>query len=105
MQRVTTISLNRNAYQLEADAHARLEDGNAAMQRGDYENALRELRPLAEEGVAEAQQGLGILAGQLMRHVGLTPQFHGQGIDQRPARIREGQVLNAQGRHRGAQSE
>ena len=25
MQRVTTISLNRNAYQLEADAHARLE--------------------------------------------------------------------------------
>ena len=32
-----------------------LEDRSAAYQRGDYETALPPLRPLAEQGIAEAQ--------------------------------------------------
>jgi uncharacterized protein len=36
-----------------------LEDGNAAYKRGDYTRALRLLRPLADQGVAEAQNMLG----------------------------------------------
>ncbi len=37
--------------------------GDAAYQRGDYATAIRELRPLAEQGVAEAQYSLGIMYG------------------------------------------
>ncbi len=33
----------------------------AAYQRGDYATAIRELRPLAEQGVAEAQFLLGVM--------------------------------------------
>ncbi len=36
-------------------------DFAAAFQRGDYATAIRELRPLAEQGVAEAQFNLGIM--------------------------------------------
>lgn len=36
-----------------------LEDGNAAVERGDYATALRFWRPLAEQGSAEAQCSLG----------------------------------------------
>ena len=35
------------------------EDGHAAYARGDYANALNLLRPLAEQGLAEAQINLG----------------------------------------------
>jgi hypothetical protein len=37
------------------------EDGVAAYQRGDYTTALRLLRPLAEQGDADAQYNLGVL--------------------------------------------
>ncbi len=33
----------------------------AAYPRGDYAMAIRELRPLAEQGVAEAQSNLGVM--------------------------------------------
>ncbi len=34
-----------------------------ALQRGDYATAIRELRPLAEQGDAEAQYNLGVMYG------------------------------------------
>jgi uncharacterized protein len=37
------------------------EDGTAAFERGDYQTALREWRPLAEKGIAGAQFGLGVM--------------------------------------------
>jgi TPR repeat protein len=37
------------------------EDADAAYQRGDYATALRLLKPLAEQGFAEAQYNLGFL--------------------------------------------
>ena len=37
------------------------EKGLEAYQRGDYETALREFRPLAEQGYAEAQYSLGLM--------------------------------------------
>ena len=46
------------------------EDGKAAYQSGDYETALRLWRPLADQGNAEAQAGLGWM------------YFHGQGVAQ-----------------------
>ncbi len=38
-----------------------LEDGFTAYEKGDYATALRLWRPLAEQGNAEAQVGLGLL--------------------------------------------
>ena len=51
----------------------RFEDGKAAYQSGDYETALRFWRPLADQGNAEAQNGLGVA------YVG------GHGVPQDPA--------------------
>ncbi len=48
---------------LTAPAWAGLDEGRAAFQRGDYATALREWRPLAEQGVAEAQYNLGVMYG------------------------------------------
>ncbi|HEV8700613.1 MAG TPA: tetratricopeptide repeat protein [Candidatus Polarisedimenticolia bacterium] len=45
------------------DAWAGLDEGMAAYQRGDYQTALRELQPLAERGVFEAQFVLGVMYG------------------------------------------
>jgi TPR repeat protein len=42
-------------------AAGQLEDGQAAYQRGDYEAAIRLLRPVADQGNAEAQFGLGAM--------------------------------------------
>ncbi len=42
-------------------AWADIQDGRAAYERGDYQTALREWRPLAEQGLAEAQWSLGVL--------------------------------------------
>jgi len=42
-------------------AWADYQDGEAAYERGDYQTALREWRPLAEQGLAEAQWTLGVL--------------------------------------------
>ncbi len=44
---------------LTAPAWAGMDEGVAAHKRGDYATALREFRPLAEQGVAEAQYNLG----------------------------------------------
>ena len=47
---------------LAVPAHAGpLEDGVAAYDRGDYETALRLLRPLAEQGFSKAQVTLGYM--------------------------------------------
>ncbi|MEE8253826.1 MAG: hypothetical protein V3R17_07830 [Hyphomicrobium sp.] len=37
----------------------RLEEGSAAYWRGDYTAALQEFKPLAEQGIAEAQYSVG----------------------------------------------
>ncbi len=37
------------------------QEGLDAFDRGDYETALKEWRPLAEQGVAKAQYGLGFM--------------------------------------------
>ncbi len=46
---------------LTAPAWAGLDEGAAAYKRGDYATALRELRPLAEQGDAKAQYRLGVM--------------------------------------------
>ena len=44
-----------------APARAGLDEGVAAYDRGDYATALREWRPLAEQGNAKAQYNLGAM--------------------------------------------
>ncbi len=46
---------------LAAPARAGFADGVAAFDRGDYETAMREFRPLAEQGDARAQFNLGAM--------------------------------------------
>ncbi len=46
---------------LAAPARAGFDEGVAAYERGDYETALREFRPLAEQGLASAQYSLGLM--------------------------------------------
>ena len=46
---------------LAAPAWAGWDEGVAAYDRGDYETALREFRPLAEQGNARAQNRLGLM--------------------------------------------
>ena len=46
---------------LAAPAGAGFDEGLAAYGRGDYETALREWRPLAEQGLAVAQFNLGLM--------------------------------------------
>ncbi len=41
--------------------HAGLDEGLAAYKAGDYASALREFRPLAEQGNASAQYNLGFM--------------------------------------------
>ena len=48
---------------LTAPAWAGFAEGLAAFDRGDYATALREFRPLAEQGTAEAQYNLGVMYG------------------------------------------
>ncbi len=47
-----------------APARAGLDEGVAAYQRGDYATALREWRPLAEQGNAGTQRVLGVMYGK-----------------------------------------
>ncbi len=49
---------------LATPAWADFQDGLAAYWRGDYAAALRELRPLAEQGHADAQFNLGVMYSQ-----------------------------------------
>ncbi len=46
---------------LTAPGWAGLDEGVAAYKRGDYATALREWRPLAEQGHAKAQNNLGFM--------------------------------------------
>ncbi len=46
---------------LTAPAWAGVDEGVAAYMRGDYATALREWRPLAEQGYASAQNNLGLI--------------------------------------------
>ena len=46
---------------LAAPAWAGFDEGFAAYERGDYETALREWEPLAEQGHAEAQFNIGLM--------------------------------------------
>ena len=46
---------------LTTPAGADFQDGVAAFDRGDYEVALREWKPLAEQGHSEAQTQLGFI--------------------------------------------
>ena len=46
---------------LAAPARAGLDEGFAAAKRGDFATALREWRPLAEQGNAAAQYNLGLM--------------------------------------------
>ena len=46
---------------LSAPAWAGFDEGVTAYNRGDYETALREMRPLAEQGNAPAQFNLGVM--------------------------------------------
>ncbi len=55
---------------LTAPAGAGLKEGFAAYHRGDYATAIREWRPLAKQGVADAQYNLGIMYD------------HGEGVPQ-----------------------
>ena len=61
------------AIALARPAVAGLDEGKAAFERGDYETAMRELLPLAEQGVSEAQLGVGVMYA------------NGQGVAQNPA--------------------
>ncbi len=49
---------------LTAPAWAGVDEGVAAYERGDYATALRESRPLAEQGNAIAQNNLGLMYDQ-----------------------------------------
>ncbi len=44
-----------------APAWAGFDEGEAAYRRGDYATAIREWRPLAKQGVADAQHNLGLM--------------------------------------------
>ncbi len=41
--------------------NARIREGLSALDRGDYEAAFKELKPLAKQGLAEAQYNLGLM--------------------------------------------
>ena len=49
---------------LTAPAWAGFDEGVAAYNRGDYATAIREWRPLAKQGVADAQYNLGVMYGE-----------------------------------------
>ncbi len=49
---------------LTAPAWAGVDEGEATYKRGDYATALGELRPLAEQGHAEAQYNLGVMSAK-----------------------------------------
>ncbi len=57
---------------LTAPGWAGLDEGAAAAKRGDHATALREWRPLAEQGHAEAQYNLGVMYD---RGLGMTQDY------------------------------
>ena len=64
MRKLTTIICLTLAVLLGSarmSASADFQKGAAAAQRGDYSTALREWKPLAEQGNADAQNNLGLM--------------------------------------------
>ncbi len=57
---------------LTAPAWAGWDEGFAAYKRGDYATALREFRPLAEQGMADGQTSLGFM---YMRGLGVPQDY------------------------------
>ena len=55
------VLLGALAHALAGPARAGLDEGVAAYVRGDWAAALREFRPLAEKGEADAQSTLGLM--------------------------------------------
>jgi TPR repeat protein len=55
---------------LATPAGAGFDEGVAAYKRGDYTTALREFRPIAEQGDAPAQYTLGVRYDKLLNIVG-----------------------------------
>ncbi len=62
MKRVTAFAVL--LVVLAAPAWADWDEGVAAYVRGDYATAFREMKPLAEQGLASAQYNLGIMYGE-----------------------------------------
>ncbi len=61
---------------LAVPARAGWEEGVAAYDRGDYATALREFRPLADQGYASAQFNLGVMYGKGQG----MPQDHAEAV-------------------------
>ncbi len=61
--RTATVLLALVIVLVAAPAWADFQAGVEAHKRGDYATALKELRPLAEEGDADAQFNLGVMYG------------------------------------------
>ncbi len=59
---------------LAGPAWAGFAEGLAAYERGDYATALREFRPLAEQGDATAQSVLGNIYGEGLGVGRITPK-------------------------------
>jgi TPR repeat protein len=72
-------------------AHADFQSGMAAYERGDFAAALREWRPLADEGSVEAQFNLGLL------------YYHGKGVPADPAEAHVWYLKAAEGGYARAQ--
>jgi len=70
---------------------ADFQSGMAAYKRGDFEEALRQWRPLAEEGRVEAQFNLGLL------------YYHGKGVAADPAEAHAWYLKAAEGGYARAQ--
>ncbi len=68
MKRIIAIAVLM--FDLAAPAWAGFDEGTAAYKRGDYATALREWRPLAEQGDANAQYNVGLM------------NYHGRGVPQ-----------------------
>jgi TPR repeat protein len=61
MKRLLFTLLATTTLSLAMPAQAGFDEGRAAYEQGDYATALKELRPLAEQGHAEAQFNLGLM--------------------------------------------
>ncbi len=78
-------------FMLAAPAWADFQAGRDAYNRGDYDTAVKELRPLADQGIAVAQYNLGLMA------------YQGQGIPRDYQEAAQWCRLAAEQGHAGAQ--
>ena len=70
---------------LAGPVRAGFDEGVAAFERGDYATALKEFRPLAEQGDADGQFNLGLMYDP------------GRGVTQPPTRAADGAESGARG--------